>query len=380
MKVTFPHMGTLWVAAKAILEDLDLEVVVPPMPTRETMSIGVKHAPEFACLPLKVNVGNYIEAFQRGAEAIVMAGGVGPCRFGYYAQVEREILDDLGYPYRMIVLEPPKDHLGDLINEIKDFTGQRSLRRIYRAVRLGLAKLAALDAVERQAGIVRATEAEVGETSRAVRKATNLIDRAALMEDIRTAGQRGLDFLEAVPRRDGEPAPLRVGLIGEVYMLLEPFVNLDIERQLGEMGVVVERHVYLTDWVRSHLALDFLRMDHERETRKAAEPYLRHWVGGHGLESIGNTVLYARRGFDGVIQVAPLTCMPEIVARSLLPAVSQDANLPVMSLFLDEHSGEAGIKTRLEAFVDLLTRRRESRQRAGRSAVAPQLEVSGHQR
>ncbi len=380
MKVTFPHMGTMWVAAKAILEDLDLEVVVPPMPTRETMSIGVKHAPEFACLPLKVNVGNYIEAFQRGAEAIVMAGGVGPCRFGYYAQVEREILDDLGYPYRMIVLEPPKGHLGDLINEIKDFTGQRSLRRIYRAVRLGLAKMAALDAVERQAGIVRATEAEPGATSRAVRKATNLIDRAALIEDIRTAGQRGLDFLEAVPRRDGEPAPLRVGLIGEVYMLLEPFVNLDIERQLGEMGVIVERHVYLTDWIRSHLALDFLRMDHERETRKAAEPYLRHWVGGHGLESIGNTVLYARRGFDGVIQVAPLTCMPEIVARSLLPVVSQDVDLPVLSLFLDEHSGEAGIKTRLEAFVDLLTRRRESRQRAGRPAVAPQLEVSGHRR
>ncbi len=382
MKVTFPHMGTLWIAAKAILEDLGLEVVIPPRPTRETMTLGVRHAPEFACLPLKVNVGNYIEAFERGAEAIVMAGGVGPCRFGYYAQVEREILDDLGFPYRMIVLEPPKGHLSDLINEIKDFTGQRSLMRIYRAVRLGLEKLTALDAVERRAGYVRAEEADKGATSHAVQKAMALIDRAALVGDIRAARGRGLELLEEVPRRPDQ-RPLRVGLVGEVYMLLEPSVNLDIERQLGEMGVAVERHVYLNDWVRSHLALDFLRMDHEREMRRAAEPYLRHWVGGHGLETIGNAVLYARRGFDGAIQVAPLTCMPEIVARSLLPVVSQDVDLPVLTLFLDEHSGEAGVRTRLEAFVDLLTRRRERKRPGDNERVQSgetRLEVIGDQR
>ena len=371
--MTFPHMGTLWIAAKAILEDLNLEVVVPPRPTSETISLGVKHSPEFACLPLKVNIGNYIEAFRLGAEAIVMAGGVGPCRFGYYAQVEREILDDLGYPYRMIVLEPPKGHLSDLVDEIRDFTGQRSLLRIYRAVRLGFEKLAALDSIERRAGLVRAEEAVRGDTSRAVQKAMTLIDRAAMVGDVRAAGKRSLELLEAIPRRPGPPA-LRIGLVGEVYMLLEPFVNLDIERELGEMGVVVERHVYLTDWVRSHLALDFLRMDHEREMRQAAAPYLRHWVGGHGLETIGNSVLYARRGFDGVIQVAPLTCMPEIVARSLLPVLSKDLDLPVLSLFLDEHAAEAGIRTRLEAFVDLLMRRRDRRR------VEKRPEVIGHQR
>ncbi|HEY3316567.1 MAG TPA: CoA protein activase [Bacillota bacterium] len=376
MKVTFPHMGTLWVAAKAILEDLDLEVVVPPRPTTRTMNLGVKHSPEFACLPLKLCVGNYLEAFERGADAIVMAGGIGPCRFGYYAQVEREILNDLGYSYRMIVLEPPKGHLSDLVNEIKGFTGQRSLRRIYQAALFGYRKLGALDAIERRTNQVRVDEAARGGTGHAVQKATALIDRAASMDDLKTALARGLEVLDQVPRKESGD-PLKIGLVGEVYMLLEPYVNLDIERQLGEMGVLVERHVYLTDWVRSHLTADFLRFDHEREMRQAAKPYLGHWVGGHGVETIGNSVLYARRGFDGVIQVAPLTCMPEIVARSLLPVVSQDHGIPFLSLFLDEHAGEAGLRTRLEAFVDLLERRREQRRRR---ASTLSLEVAGHSR
>jgi predicted nucleotide-binding protein (sugar kinase/HSP70/actin superfamily) len=54
----------------------------------------------------------------------------------------------------------------------------------------------------------------------------------------------------------------------------------------------------------------------------------------------------------------PFTCIPEIVARSILPRVSRDLGIPVMSLILDEQTGLAGVLTRLEAFVDLLARRR----------------------
>ena len=50
--------------------------------------------------------------------------------------------------------------------------------------------------------------------------------------------------------------------------------------------------------------------------------------------------------------------MPEIISRSILPQVSREHDMPVLSLVLDEHTGEAGIQTRLEAFVDLLERKR----------------------
>ena len=53
--------------------------------------------------------------------------------------------------------------------------------------------------------------------------------------------------------------------------------------------------------------------------------------------------------------------MPEIIAQDLLPTVSRDLGIPVMTLVLDEHSSGTGVLTRLEAFVDLV--RMSQRQR-----------------
>ena len=51
--------------------------------------------------------------------------------------------------------------------------------------------------------------------------------------------------------------------------------------------------------------------------------------------------------------------MPEIVAKSILKTVSKELDFPIMTLVVDEMTGEAGYTTRLEAFVDLIAKRRE---------------------
>ncbi|MHB1418586.1 MAG: CoA protein activase, partial [Bacillota bacterium] len=56
MKVTFPHMGNLYIPVETLLQDLGTEVIVPPTCTKRTLSLGTQNSPEFACLPLKVNV------------------------------------------------------------------------------------------------------------------------------------------------------------------------------------------------------------------------------------------------------------------------------------------------------------------------------------
>lgn len=83
-------------------------------------------------------------------------------------------------------------------------------------------------------------------------------------------------------------------------------------------------------------------------------------IGGHAKECIGEAILSYREGFDGAIQIFPLGCMPEIVSKSILPAISRDCDFPIMSLVVDDMTGEAGYITRLEAFIDLLERRREN--------------------
>jgi len=367
VKVTFPHMGHIYIPLRAFFTALGVEVVVPPPVSRETLSLGTRYAPEFACLPLKVNVGNFLEAARKGADTVVMAGGVGPCRFGYYAQVEQEILRDLGVNLRMVVLEPPQGHWRELWQGLRDITGGAGLREIWQAGRLAWRKLTVLDELEHEVHRARAQEGERGATTRAWQRILHQVDEAGSVPEVEEAARRGKVLLKALPRREGE-APLRIGIVGEIYTVLEPAVNLELERVLGEMGAIVERSIYLSDWVKTNLVLHSLHLRDDREEYRLAAPYLGHFVGGHGLESISWTVRYARAGFDGVIQLAPLTCMPEIVAESILPEVSRDVGIPVLTFMLDEHASEVGVRTRLEAFCDLLCARR--RQKEGGTAFA----------
>lgn len=357
MRVTFPHMGTLTVVLQALLERLGHDVVPPPPITGNTLVLGAKHSPECVCLPFKVNIGNYIEAARLGADTVVMAGGIGPCRFGYYAELQREILADLGLKLNMIVLEPPRGGAIELLEIITPLTKGNSTLKVLDVFYFGWRMGKALDKVEQTLNRLRAVELLPGTCDRVWSEALSTIGKARDNEELREASAHMEWMLKTLPIKS-QRQTLRVGIVGEIYMLLEPKVNLDFEKRLGRMGVEVFRSLYLSDWVCEHLIPEPRAMLHSRKVKKAAKPYLRGFVGGHGLETIGQSVLYAEQGMDGIIQVLPLTCMPEIVAQSILPTISQKYGVPIMTLVLDEHSGEAGLQTRLEAFVDMLRTRK----------------------
>jgi len=61
------------------------------------------------------------------------------------------------------------------------------------------------------------------------------------------------------------------------------------------------------------------------------------------------------------VHVGPFNCIPEIVSQCILPNVSKQENIPVISLLMDEQTGKAGMVTRIEAFVDLIRRQRKVR-------------------
>lgn len=356
MKVTFPHMGNLHICVRALLEGLGVEVVVPPLTSKRTLTLGTLHSPEFACLPMKVNIGNFIEAHELGADTVVMAGGIGPCRFGYYAQVQREILQDLGYNLDMVVLEPPEKHFSELVVRIKKITGQNSWAQVIKALRFAWTKAKGIDDVEKMVHLVRPREVKQGVATRVYEQFLREIDQAATYKEVQKVTRETLDDLRDIPADWTRPC-VRVGLVGEIYVLLDPTINLHIEKHLGELGVEVHRSIYLSEWINEHLFMNLLSsVNNGKKARLAAKPYLNHFIGGHGQDTVGHTVQYAQEGYHGVIQLAPFTCMPEIVAESILPQVRSDFGIPTLSLVIDEHAGEAGVITRLEAFVDLISR------------------------
>jgi len=102
-------------------------------------------------------------------------------------------------------------------------------------------------------------------------------------------------------------------------------------------------------------SFDVLNKEKKR-LKKFALPYLRRDVGAHGLESIAEKVCLSREGYDGVVHLAPFTCMPEAVAANIMPSTKED--IPVLTILCDEEMAKTGFLTRLEAFVDLLKWRR----------------------
>lgn len=352
MKVTFPHMGNAYIALQALFEDVGLEVVLPPPCTKRTLEIGVRHSPEFICLPLKLNVGNFIEALELGADTIVMAGGTGPCRFGYYASLERDILQELGYVFDLMVLEPPVESLKDLLKQIKKLKSGVPWSRLWSAIKLAWEKTKAVDEIEQLSEYWMPRCHDADAVSRLVQQSLKLIQACSQRRAISSLLTSINSSFDRLPRNKVEP--LKIGLVGEVYTILEPFANYDIEYKLGTLGAEVTRSVYLSHWVNDNLIGGHLNIGSSRQAVRCAPPYVNHWVGGHGQETVGYSVMLARQGFDGIIQIGPLTCMPEIVAQAILTKVQEVENIPVMTMYFDEHAGEAGIQTRLEAFIDMI--------------------------
>ena len=100
------------------------------------------------------------------------------------------------------------------------------------------------------------------------------------------------------------------------------------------MGVEVERSlIFLTG--SGALIFKFTAFK-GRFSHKKAAAYLNNMVGGHGWESIGNTVRYAQRGYDGVIHILPV---PRKLWHRASCRQSVRARHPGAFLSLDEQSG-----------------------------------------
>jgi len=360
MKFTIPHMGKLDIVCKSVLEMLGQEVILPPPPNKKALSLGVRYSPELICLPFKVNVGNFIEALERGADTIAMMGGCnGPCRFGYYGTVQKFILESLGYKFRMIYFDNPS--IKDIFYKLNLLSGGKPIWKVVRALSFGWKLLSLLEEIDVLAHKTRPAELKKGDTTRVYDETVALVESVSDFDSLKKVRSEVLSMFEQIPKRQDDQPPLRVGVVGEIYTVLEPFVNLDVEKCLGEMGVEIHRAVWLSSWLRHLLHLDRLDPKGRGAAIESAAPYLRYNAGGESIVSVGATVRFARQGFDGVVHLMPFTCMPEVIAQGILSKVSRDLDIPVLTLILDEHSAQAGVMTRLEAFVDLLTRRREQK-------------------
>lgn len=365
MKLTFPHMGMTYIPAKIVFDRLGLDYVMPRVKNRDALEKALTVAPESICLPFKCILGNLIEGLDAGADTILFGGGHGRCRLSYFGELLQETLEGMGYRFRFIFMDFNRFDLQNLSTTFAPFIEGKSALCVTRAlVEGGLAILEA-DRLYALAAHVRCRERRRGQTDAVMRTFESAVQQARAAARIQAELRAARHALRSIPLLP-DAEPLRVMIVGEIFTASEPFVNLELERRLGDLGVQAVNTLGVFPWVRDHFlgsVLPFIKKDAPKE---AAGAFVHtDDFGGLGVETVGNAALAQKEGFDGVIQIYPLTCMPEVVAQSVMPHVQTSSGVPVMTLVVDELTGEAGFETRLEAFVDMLAMRKNAVRSAG---------------
>lgn len=359
MKITFPHMGNIYIAAKILFDGLGIDYVIPPINNREALQIGVAHSPEEMCLPFKIMIGNYIQSIEKGADTILLVGSCGPCRFGEYCELQMNLFKKLGYNLKFIVMDYPKDigkeeflnRIGDLLSE----SPKSKTKKIMASIR-AVKAINLIDKIEEKAHYLAGYEINKGECKKNLYQCKREVFKV-------NDPVKGIKILEEYKRKienisiDKNRNPLKVAVIGEIYTIIDPFSNLNIEDKLMDYGICSKRKLTPSWWVKD-ATMKIFNLN-SLDIRRASKEYLPYYVGGHARECIGEAVLADKENFDGAIQIFPMGCMPEIITKSILPSISKDKDFPIMSLVVDEMTGEGGYITRIEAFLDLIERRQE---------------------
>ncbi len=360
MKVTFPHLGNVYIAVKALFDGLDIDYIIPPQNSTEALNIGSKYSPEEICLPFKIMIGNYIQAIECGADTVILPGSCGPCRFGEYCELQINLMKSLGYDLNFIVLDMPKDiGIKELLKRIGAIgrASKKSKLDKLKAAKDAIQIMHLIDETEALSHYLAGYERNKGECKSLLneckKEAMKLSNPGEMLSIIKEYNNK-LKYLSVDINKD----PLKIAIIGEIYTVIEPYSNFYIEDKLMDYGVSSKRSMTPSWWLKN-MALSPLKIN-SLNIKKSSREYLSMEIGGHARECIGEAMLSYKEGFDGAIQIFPLGCMPEIVSKSILPSISRDYEFPIMSLVVDDMTGEAGYITRVEAFIDLLERRRDN--------------------
>ena len=363
MKVSFPYMGCV-TGYKKLMEKLGHEVIMPQKPTQKTMELGVKYSPEFICFPFKVMMGTYIECAEAGAELIVSSGGCGPCRAGMYPDVHQKALQELGYDTKVVVFDSMFADFGAFMEKVKQVKNGVPLYKIPALASYIYNMIKKMDKLEKRLKIMRAYEINQGDYTRAWNKLVKRFEKCETTKEVNRTYKDALRIFEEIPRREvAEKDKIRMGIVGEIYVIMESSVNKNVEEILNNLGVEVENVQYISDWVEHNIVPQWLPFPKSHRVLKLSDKVAPINCGGHDKENMGWVYDFKKRNFDGVVHLMPFACLPELVNLGKFPAISAELDMPILSLSLDEQMGEAHVKTRLEAFTDLARSKHYARQK-----------------
>ena len=137
--------------------------------------------------------------------------------------------------------------------------------------------------------------------------------------------------------------PLSVVVMAHGYNLYDERLSMRLLDKLEKMGV------------KAFTALDITREQQLNSINELGE--IQYWA--NELDLTGTAAYYLlNNNVDGIIALSAFGCGPDSLMVDEIQYHAGERNMPMIHLTIDEHTGEAGFVTRLEAFVDMLSRKK----------------------
>lgn len=308
---------------KVFFNELGLELKLSPKTNKKIIDQGVKIAVDDICLPFKAYYGHVLE-----------------------------LKDKVDY-----LFVPRFVSLGNNNYVCPKFMG---LPDMIRANIKGLPKLIE-PVIDLRKGFmpVMKTAREIGnifnkgfwEIERAYRKAIKIQN---IFEKIQTESVTFDDAVNIVfdnqkkqtDYTEDNVEKLKIAVLGHAYIINDKYISMDIIKHLADMGLdVTTVEMYEHSSIESAAALQ----------NKKLFWYFNRKVMGTAYHLLSDD---SDSDIDGIVQVTAFGCGPDSLIKELIDIKGKRNNVSILNINIDEHSGETGLITRLEAFVDLLERRK----------------------
>ncbi len=313
----------LW---KTFFSFLGFSVVTSSATNRRIMDAGILTAVDEACLPVKVY-------------------------FGHVRELCRDGVDYLFVP-RLVSIEPRSYICPKLMGVPDMLKAQVPDLRLLLEPKIDMSKrerdiVTAIREMEKVLGCKPGqAEAAYHAGQKEQRRFNDLTRRGYLFEEALKIWETGsLPLENETTDSEQEGVKLRIGVLGHGYSLYDKVISLDILGRLRKIGVEI-------------VTLEMLARQ-EVEACAATLPKRMFWTLGRKL--IGAALKMENdETIDGIVYLACFGCGPDSLVGQIIER--RVKKTPFMLLTVDEHTGQAGMITRLEAFCDMLQRRKKRRE------------------
>lgn len=354
--------GSNHIAIRGFLRALGHDVTKPVKVSTGVIKTGVEISPSFMCFSGKIVLGQLFHMLGRGDTnfAWMSSLGIEACRCADTKEF-LELVAAGKYPDLRAYRFGGNSFPESLANMREHFPGTSALRHNY-AYLIFFMKLELINLIEKKCLELRWKALEPKNIKKLESEFIGLVDKYNNPVTLFTTGMRFHSRVVRTGVKRIKPL-LKIGIVGGEHIIHELDSIMARIKNLAEEGILLEwRSGFRLIARTSNMDHPLKGADSVARMQSLSKDYLHCATWGTELFSCARAIEFADEGFDGLMHVYSFGCLPQTAIKPALQRISADKKIPLLSLPIGEKFNEAGIETRLDAFIDLLKNKKKGQQ------------------